>query len=72
MNSAWSGRCDTDTQPTCEFGISARGERRSLFVANLDEADLILVRTESPENSIHAIARKTEDHFDMPCDQSFH
>ena len=72
MNAAGPGRRKAHAETAGVFCIAAGGEGCGLFVPDLDKSDLFLIRPQRLENSIHAIAGKTENRFDAPLDEAFH
>jgi len=52
------------------LGIAAGHERRGLLMADLDKANLLLVRSQGFHNAVNAVTRQTEYHVHSPIDQS--
>ena len=71
MNSSGAGRCETNSHLASEFRIPAGHERRGFFMAHLDKPNLLLMSAERLHDSVDSIARKPEDDFHTPIDQSF-
>ncbi len=71
MDAAGSRRRQADAQPASEFRVAAGGKCRRLLVAHLDESDAILPGAQRFEDTVHAIAGKSEDGVHIPLDESF-
>src|SRR5690242_19151465 len=73
MYAAGAGRGETDAEAAGVFCVADGGERGGLFVAHLNEANLVLMSSESFEDAVHAIARQSKNSLntpiDKPCDQ---
>src|SRR4051812_4366866 len=71
MDAAGSASCDADTELSGELCIATRHESRGLFVACLDEPDLVLMSAERFDDPVDAVARDAEDGINAPIDESF-
>src|SRR4051812_10347409 len=69
MDAAGAGGGDADSEAASVFGVADGGEGGSLFVADLDEADLVLAGAEGFEDAVHAVAGEAEDDIDFPIDE---
>jgi hypothetical protein len=62
---------DAHAQLAGEFGVSRSHERRHLFMANLDEPDLVFPQPlQTTEQSVDAVARIAKDAANAPLMQS--
>jgi hypothetical protein len=62
LRSAWPGGRDAHAQLAGEFGVSRSHERRHLFVADLDEADLVFAQPlQAAEQAVDAVTGITKD-----------
>jgi hypothetical protein len=66
VNPPWPGGRETDTQFARELGITAGHERSSLFMANLDKADLVFMRAQGFHDAVDSVARKAKNNFYAP------
>ncbi len=70
VDAAGARRRQADAKPPGVLSVAAGGKRRGLFVAHLEEPDLVLMRAQRLEDAVHAIARQTEDRVYPPLDES--
>src|SRR4051794_14867162 len=70
MNPARPGGCDTNSQFSCEFRVSACHEGGSFLMPCLDESDLVLFLPQRLHDPVDAVARDPEDRVNAPVDQS--
>src|SRR5438046_1843943 len=68
MDSSGTGRRKTATEPTCELGVAAGHERRSLLMANLNDAKLLVFLTFSNRfhDAIDPVTWNPKDSVDVP------
>lgn len=71
MHSTRARRGETHAKSPGVLGVAARGERRRFLVADLDEANVILVAAQCFENAVHAIAGKAKNCVHVPGNETF-
>jgi hypothetical protein len=71
MDAARTRGCETHAEFAGVLRVGARGEGGRLFMAHLDESNFVLANAKSFDDTVHAIARKSEDRVDTPFHQYF-
>src|SRR3954465_10553180 len=71
MNRAGTGGRQANAEFPSGLRVSAGHERRRLFVAYLDEPDLVLTSSQGLHDSVDTITRQSEDEFHSPVDKRF-
>src|SRR5581483_1030336 len=66
MNAAGARSRNTDAELAGVFRVSARHERRGLFVAHLNETDLFPALAQRLHNAVDPVAWQAEDDFHSP------
>ena len=66
MDAARPGSGQTNAQLAGVLCVGAGHERSGLFVAHLDEPDLLLALAQRFDDAVDAVARKTEDDLYAP------
>ena len=70
VNSTWTRRCEADTQPAREFGVSAGHERGGFLMANLDKADIVLALPQRLHNPIDPVAGNSKYRVHTPIEEA--
>jgi hypothetical protein len=72
VNAAGTSVGEAAAELACELGVAARHERGRFLVADLHEADFVLMRSDRLHDPIDAIAGHAEDHIDAPGCECFY
>src|ERR1700736_260455 len=70
VNSTRTRRGEADTQPAGELGVSAGHERGGFFMANLDEAYIVLALPQRLHNPIDPVARNSKYRVHTPIEEA--
>ena len=71
MDIVWLRCGKTEPQFAGPFRISRSHERSGFLAPHLNDADAVLAGPQRFHDAIDVVTRQTENHFDLPVDQSF-
>ena len=71
VNAAGTGCGAAYAEAAGVFRVADSGEGRGLFMPHLDEAKLVLMGAQRLEETVHAVAGKSEDGIHAPLDEPF-
>src|SRR5690348_7677442 len=71
VNATRARRSQTHAEPAGVLCVAARRESRRFFMPDLDEAQLILMRSKRLEDPVYPIAGKSKNDIDAPIDKPF-